>query len=100
MKEIINQPPAWMSRALNPETPMTEARETVRTISMDGKLFPTIRMIDGVLTKLSDKDAYDFAIKEGDFVQFENDAAATEFSKMLSKLIGQKRNKTILSGAK
>lgn len=94
----INDLPAWALRALDPNTPMTEARETVRTMSMDNRLFPTIRMIDGKLTKLKPNDAYDMAVEKGDFIQFESDAAATAFSKRLSKMIRNKRS--ILSRGK
>ena len=88
----INDLPAWALRALDPDTPMTEARETVRTMSMDNRLFPTIRMIDGKLTKLKPNDAYDMAVEKGDFIQFESDAAADAFSKRLSKMIDRKRS--------
>ena len=88
----INDLPAWALRALDPDTPMTEARETVRTMSMDNRLFPTIRMIDGKLTKLKPNDAYDMAVEKGDFIQFESDAAATAFSKRLSNMIRNKRS--------
>ena len=88
----INDLPAWALRALDPDTPMTEARETVRTMSMDGRLFPTIRMIDGKLTKLEPNNAYDMAIDRGDYIQFESDEAATAFSKRLSKMIDRKRS--------
>ena len=94
----INDLPAWALRARDPNTPMTEARETVRTMSRDNRLFPTIRMIDGKLTKLKPKDAYDMAVEKGDFIQFESDAAATAFSKRLSKMIRNKRS--ILSRGK
>ena len=94
----INDLPAWALRALDPDTPMTEARETVRTMSMDNRLFPTIRMINGKLTKLKPNDVYDMAVEKGDFIQFESDAAATAFSKRLSNMIRNKRS--ILSRGK
>ena len=50
--------------------------------------------------KLSKDEAYDYAIEKQDFIKFENDAAADEFGKMLSKLIAEKRGLTILSGQK
>ena len=84
--------PAWLKRALDPSTPMTQARETVRTASHEGKLYPTIRLIDGKLTKLSDDQAYNMAMDKGDYIQFKNDAQATAFSKMLSGMIGDKRS--------
>jgi len=84
--------PGWARRALNPSTPMSEARETVRTMSMDNKLFPTIRMIDGKLTRLSPDEAYNMAIEMNDYIEFENEADATAFSKRLSNMIGKKRS--------
>nr|BAR33085.1 hypothetical protein [uncultured Mediterranean phage uvMED] len=88
----INDLPAWALRALDPDTPTTEARETVRTMSMDSRLFPTIRMINGKLTKLKPNDAYDMAVEKGDYIQFESDAAADTFSVRLSKMIDRKRS--------
>ena len=90
----INDLPAWALRALDPDTPMTEARETVRTASFDGKLIPLIRMIDGKLVDMqNDTDrAYDMAIEKGDYIQFESYAAAEAFSKRLSNMIDRKRS--------
>ena len=90
----INDLPAWALRALDPDTPTTEARETVRTASFDGKLIPLIRMIDGKLIDMqNDTDrAYDMAIERGDYIQFESDAAADAFSKRLSNMISNKRS--------
>jgi len=87
----IDKLPAWARRALDPDTPMTEARETVRTMSMDNRLFPTIRMIGGKLVKLKPKQAYDMSIKRGDYIQFDSEAEATAFSEKLSKMIDRKR---------
>ena len=87
----IDKLPAWARRALDPDTPMTEARETVRTMSIDNRLFPTIRMIGGKLVKLKPEQAYDMSIKRGDFIQFDSEAEATAFSKKLSKMIDRKR---------
>jgi len=87
----IDKLPAWARRALDPDTPMTEARETVRTMSMDNRLFPTIRMIGGKLVKLKPKQAYDMSIERGDYIQFDSEAEATAFSKKLSKMIDRKR---------
>ena len=91
---------AWIKRALDPSTPTTEAMETVRTGSSEYKgkeiLFPTIRLIDGKLVKLGDKDM-DFAIEKGDYIEFNNAEEATTFSKNLSKMIdnARKTNKKI-----
>lgn len=87
----IDKLPAWARRALDPDTPMTEARETVRTMSMDNRLFPTIRMIGGKLVKLKPEQAYDMSIERGDFIQFDSEAEATAFSKKLSNMIARKR---------
>ena len=87
----IDKLPAWAKRALDPDTPMTEARETVRTMSIDNRLFPTIRMIGGKLVKLKPEQAYDMSIERGDFIQFDSEAEATAFSKKLSKMIDRKR---------
>ena len=87
----IDKLPAWARRALDPDTPMTEARETVRTMSIDNRLFPTIRMIGGKLVKLKPEQAYDMSIERGDFIQFDSEAEATAFSKKLSKMIARKR---------
>ena len=90
---IPRRKPAWLKRALDPSTPTTEARESVKTASMDGRLFPTIRMIDGKITKFkSIQDAHDYAMKAKDFIQFESDDAATAYSKSLSNLIKKKRS--------
>ena len=87
----IDKLPAWARRALDPDTPMTEARETVRTMSIDNRLFPTIRMIGGKLVKLKPEQAYDMSIERGDYIQFNSEAEATAFSKKLSKMIDRKR---------
>lgn len=86
--------PGWARRALDPSTPMSEARETVKTYSYDNRLFPLIRMIDGKLVDMQDDPgkAYDMAIEMNDYIQFENDADATAFSKRLSNMIGKKRS--------
>jgi len=91
MAETIKQP-LWLRRALDPSTPTTKANETVKTMSMDGKLFPTVRMINGKLTKLEAKEAYDMAIEKRDYIQFNSDEEATKFSKDLSRMIGEVRN--------
>ena len=87
----IDKLPAWARRALDPDTPMTEARQTVRTMSIDNRLFPTIRMIGGKLVKLKPEQAYDMSIERGDYIQFDSEAEATAFSKKLSKMIDRKR---------
>lgn len=100
MADLVDRP-AWLRRALDPSTPTTEARETIKTMSNDGKLFPTIRMINGKLKKLSDREAYDMAMDKGDFIQFDSDEQATQFSKMLSDMIGKDRvEKRSIMGSK
>ena len=88
---------AWIKRALNPNTPTTVARETVRTSSTEynGKeiLFPTIRLIDGKLKKFSRQDAFKIAVEKKDFISFNTPAEATAYSKGLSGMINMARNK-------
>jgi len=85
----------WFRRAVDPRTPTTKDNETVRTGSgeFNGKeiLFPTIRMIDGQLTKLSFKDAAKIAIQNKDFITFDDPDSATEASKFISNFINKSR---------
>ena len=71
-KAVNGKVPSWLTRALNPSTPNTKGNETVRTTSFEyeGKeiLVPTIRMIDGKLTRLSSKDAFEEALKKKDYL--------------------------------
>ena len=88
--------PAWLKRALNPNTPTTVARESIRTRSTgigEGReiLFPTIRMVKGKLVKYSPEEAEKIALKKKDFIEFNTPAEATTFSKGLSKYISQLR---------
>ena len=63
---------SWAKRALDPNTPMTEDNETVRTAHAKHSkgdyfiVYPTIRQINGKLTKLSDKVAKSKAEELGD----------------------------------
>ena len=88
----LGERPAWLSRALDPSTPMTESLETVRTASIDGRLFPTIRLVEGELVRYPTiEDAYQASLDKKDFIQFKNDDEATSFSKLLSQMIANKR---------
>jgi hypothetical protein len=91
----------WFKRAIDKNTPTTEANETVRTGSFDLEdgtivLVPTIRMIDGELVKVENpvQDALD---NEDFLTGFEDHDEATFFSKMISNLIdlSRKENKAI-----
>ena len=86
---------AWFKRAVNKNTPTTEANETIRTASFeqDGKIYlvPSIRLIDGKLTKI--KNPLQYALDKGDFLTgFKNEQEATEFSKTISNVVDMKRN--------
>ena len=86
---------AWFKRAINKNTPTTEANETIRTASFeqDGKIYlvPTIRLIDGKLTKI--ENPLQYALDKGDFLTcFKNEEEATEFSKTISNVVDMKRN--------
>jgi hypothetical protein len=80
MNRMVTPPkrPAWLKRALNPNTPTTDARESVRTTSveLDGReaLFPTVRMVNGKLKKYEGqegrKEAFNIAMKKKDFIFF------------------------------
>ena len=88
--------PAWLKRALNPNTPTTVAKESIRTASSgieEGReiLYPTIRMVNGELVKYSREEARKIALKKKDFIEFNTPAEATAFSKGLSKYISQLR---------
>jgi len=90
--------PSWLLRALNPNTPMTDDNETMKTIDVeiDGKIYlvPTIRMNDkGELYKLTDKEAVDKAKELGDGLLVPEGRNATEFSKALSDAIPQRKAK-------
>tara|TARA_R100000458_G_C8260353_1_gene235925 strand:- start:338 stop:1108 length:771 start_codon:yes stop_codon:yes gene_type:complete len=89
---------SWARRALDPTTPMTEDNETVRTAHAKHSkgdyfiVYPTIRQINGKLTKLSDKVAKSKAEELGDFVTFNNENDALRFSQMFSTEVGRRRN--------
>ena len=88
--------PSWLARALNPDTPMTDDNETMKTIDveMDGKMYlvPTIRMgEDGKLYKLTDKEAVDKAKELGDALLVPEGLNPTEFSKALSNIVPQRK---------
>jgi len=89
--------PAWLLRALDPSTSATEGNETVRTTSsdVDGTeiLYPTIRLIDGVLTRLSPQEAFQKAMEMQDFIVTQGVEDATRLSKRISSLIDISRNK-------
>ena len=75
----------WILRSLDKKTPMTQAKETIKTESSfyNGKeiLYPTIRMIDGKLKKFNKKSAFEEAIRQKDYIEFNNPREATAFSK-------------------
>jgi hypothetical protein len=102
MEDFNTYDRSWIKRALDPNTPTTVAKETVKTASSEfnGKeiLFPTIRLIDGKLKKFSLKDAFNIAIEKKDFISFNTPVEATAYSKGLSGMINVARgkNKSIL----
>ena len=95
--------PAWLVRALDPSTPTTEARETVRTSSFYSEdlggevLVPTIRMgDDGKLYRPDDPVGE--AMDKGDYLLIpgpdneETRAAATNVSRTISDMIDKARS--------
>ena len=90
--------PAWLARAFDASTPMTDDNETMRTIDVeiDGKMFlvPTIRMNeDGTLYKLDNEEAVEKAKELGDALPVPEGMNATEFSKALSDAVPQRKAK-------
>ena len=83
--------PQWLRRALsgrgidNPD----RTKSTVQTMSIevDGVTFliPTIREIDGEITKLSSKEAIQIFRKKKDGLPFRSSETADRFSRELSK---------------
>ena len=88
-----------MERALDPNSPMTKDNESVRTASSEyrGKeiLYPTIRMIDGELKKLSPKEAKQYALVHKDYKEFVSPNQASAWSKSFSNLIDSNRNENM-----
>ena len=95
-KTIDGKVPAWLRRALNKKTPTTKDNETMRTASRqvgnNEILYPTVRMIDGELKKLSNEDAFQMSLRKKDFVVTKGPKAATLLSKRLSKMVGKARS--------
>tara|TARA_R100001460_G_scaffold62643_1_gene102835 strand:+ start:1130 stop:1486 length:357 start_codon:yes stop_codon:yes gene_type:complete len=99
-----NTPPLpernWIKRALDVNTPTTEANETVRTASIEQNgliyLFPTVRMTENGLIKFDGAEginkAFEISLQNKDFITFDTEEEATDFSKYLSNLINTKRN--------
>jgi len=89
----------FIRRMLDPSSPTIEidGREaSVRTTSMDGRLFPTVvpqEQADGsyALVELKPRDAYDLAMETGNFIQFDSDEEAEEHSILLSEEAGERR---------
>ena len=88
----------WVKRAYDKNTLTTKNNETVRTASTKYKgaeiLFPTIRMIDGKLTKFDNiTEAKQHALVKNDYLVFPSAVEATDFSKKFSKWIDKTRNR-------
>ena len=91
----------WIRRAFNseayPRDPESgvEENESVRTESsnVDGReiLYPTIRLVDGKLKRLSRKEARDMAVDKGDYIEFSTPDEATRFSNALSRALGRRK---------
>ena len=92
-----NMDKPFIRRMLDPTSPTIEVdgeEASVKTISMDGKLFPTIvpqEQADGsyALIQLEPKAAYDLAMDTGNYVDVGDDADF--YSKVLSKEAGERR---------
>jgi len=91
----MDNQPAWLKRAMNPNTPTTDKNETVRTIDfeMDDVMYvaPTLRMEKDGLRRLSNKEAIDEAIRRGDAMRVPEGMTGTEFSRFISDTINDAR---------
>ena len=89
----------FVRRMLDPSTPTIEVdgeEASVETATIDGRLFPTIvkrELPDGSfgLVKLDVKEAYDEAVKTGNFIQFDSNEEADQQGALLSREAGALR---------
>ena len=93
-RTIEKKVPRWLARALNSKTPMTKDNETVRTAHRPignnrDIVFPTIRMVNGKLKRMSEDEAYETALKKKDFIVTSD---GLEMSKRISRRIAKSRN--------
>ena len=85
--------PDWVKRALDPKSPTIDNKSVfTESNQYQGKeiLYPTIRLIDGKLIDLGDK-AMDYAIKKGDYLEFDSPEEATSASIFISDTIDKMR---------
>jgi len=91
MNFIVDKKPRWLTRALNPRSPMTENNETVKLISYDNRVAPTIIRIGtrgkGKFVKLTNEEAIKRANKNNTFIEFATNKQAESFAKNFSKII-------------
>ena len=86
-----NKIPNWVKRSLNPASPMTKNNETVKLISYDNKVAPTIVRIGtrgkGKFLKLTNEQAIQRANKNNTFLEFNTNKQAENFAKTFSNII-------------
>tara|TARA_B100001094_G_scaffold196362_1_gene190285 strand:+ start:752 stop:1066 length:315 start_codon:yes stop_codon:yes gene_type:complete len=91
MNFISTKKPRWLMRALNPRSPMTENNETVKLISYDNRVAPTIIRIGtrgkGKFVKLTNEEAIKRANKNNTFLEFATNKQAEKFAKNFSNII-------------
>ena len=94
-RDVSGRIPAWLRRAIKPTNPTTSDNETVRTASsdLDGQeiIYPTIRMMNGGLRRLSDEEAFETAVRLRDYIVAPNPSEATNISRAISRFIGRQR---------
>lgn len=87
--------PAWLKRAMNPNTPTTKNNETVRTVDFEqdgvSYLAPTLRMGKDGLRRMSVDEAIDEAIRLGDAMKVPEGISPAEYSKSISDMINTAR---------
>jgi len=93
-----NNPPGWFLRAVDPSSPIDPNEGAAHTESYeleDGRqiLVPRVRLQDGEPVVLSGKgEAFDEAMKRGDFIVVPDGQDPDGYSKTLSSLIGKMRS--------
>jgi hypothetical protein len=89
--------PNWLNRALDVTSPMTYGSETIKLISYDNKVAPTVIRVGtktkGKFIKLTADEAIKRANKNNTFLEFANEEQAEMFAKNFSKIIPNKNRR-------
>ena len=80
IKRMFDKTPVSIQDPENPKSTMTHFMEV-----SDGMAYPRVVNIGGKLQYLSSDDAYDYALKSGEFIKFKNDDEAIKFTENYKK---------------